>query len=107
MKLKNTFDFTILFIGMAIAVLLLATSCAPNGYGCHGRSKIMTRVVSTAHKCKWDKCPYKEVMRENYKRAVLNYTDSPDGSDAVSIDLLHLEYPTLDYDQLEDKLFLK
>lgn len=42
--MNNKTDFTILLLGMCIAVLLLATSCNRNGYGCQGRSKIMTRV---------------------------------------------------------------
>lgn len=105
MKKQSTFDFTILLIGICIAVILLATSCSHNGYGCHGNSRIMTRVVSAGHKCKWDKCPYKDVVKANYKRAGLRYTGAEYGSDAVCIDILHLEFPTLEYDQLEDKLF--
>lgn len=31
-------------IGLAIAAALILSSCSHNGYGCHGRSKIITRV---------------------------------------------------------------
>lgn len=44
MKTINTFNFRLALLGIAIAVLLLATSCSHNGYGCHGNSRIMTRV---------------------------------------------------------------
>lgn len=104
MKQTLNFKFILMLIGFAMALILL-NSCSHNGYGCHGRGKIMTRVVSAGHKCKWQLCPYKDVVKANYKAAVLKYTDSPGGSDAVCIDLLHLEYPTLEYDQLEEKLF--
>jgi len=33
-----------MFIILLVSVILLTTSCATNGYGCKGRSKIITRV---------------------------------------------------------------
>ena len=33
-----------LLITLFLLVSLMASSCVTNGYGCHGRSKIMTRV---------------------------------------------------------------
>lgn len=44
---QKTFDFTVLLLGLAIALILLATSCTTSGYGCHGRSKDMT---GTSHR---------------------------------------------------------
>jgi len=44
MKPTREFDFTIPAIALLLFIILVATSCSPNGYGCHGRSKIMTRV---------------------------------------------------------------
>lgn len=34
----------IMLLCISIVILLFATSCRSTGYGCHGRSKIMTRV---------------------------------------------------------------
>jgi hypothetical protein len=39
----NGWLFIVLSI-LLVAAVLTFTSCATNGYGCHGRSKIMTRV---------------------------------------------------------------
>jgi hypothetical protein len=44
MKYKNDIDVTIPFIALVLILVLALSSCARNGYGCHGRSKIMTRV---------------------------------------------------------------
>jgi len=56
------------------------------------------------HTCKWSLCPYKGVKLADWKEAVLNHTKSPEGSDGYNIDILHLQYPSEDYDQLEERL---
>jgi hypothetical protein len=44
MNQKREFDLTIPVAALVLFIILAATSCSPNGYGCHGRSKIITRV---------------------------------------------------------------
>jgi hypothetical protein len=44
MKYKNDIDVTIPFIALILILVLAFSSCVTTGYGCHGRSKIMTRV---------------------------------------------------------------
>lgn len=58
---------------------------------------------NTGHKCKYRFCPYKGIHYGNYKRAVVLYTGDY-GNDAYKIDILHLEHPTLDNDQLDSIL---
>ena len=41
---KNDIDVTIPFIVLILILAIALSSCARNGYGCQGRSKIMTRV---------------------------------------------------------------
>jgi hypothetical protein len=43
-KVKSQGLVTIFLLCGCIVLLLFATSCKPTGYGCNGRSKIMTRV---------------------------------------------------------------
>lgn len=57
------------------------------------------------HSCRWHLCPYKGITVGNYEQAVKEYTQSPEGSDGYCIDLLHLQFPDKDSDQLEDMLF--
>jgi hypothetical protein len=44
MENRNDIDATIPFIVLVLILILALSSCARNGYGCQGRSKIMTRV---------------------------------------------------------------
>lgn len=44
MNNKNEIDVTVPFIALILILILALSSCARNGYGCQGRSKIMTRV---------------------------------------------------------------
>jgi hypothetical protein len=44
MKQQRELDFTIPVVALLLFIILAASSCAANGYGCHGRSKIITRV---------------------------------------------------------------
>lgn len=57
------------------------------------------------HACVWDTCPYKGRIPTNYKQAVMQYTSCEEGTDCYYIDMLHLEFPTEEYDKLEDRLF--
>lgn len=41
---KKSLVWFVIYIVVLGSVILLTTSCARTGYGCHGRSKIMTRV---------------------------------------------------------------
>lgn len=56
------------------------------------------------HKCKWTDCPYKGIVRHMWHNAVLKEAGE-EGSDIYCIDILHLQYPEDNYDELEDKLF--
>jgi len=44
MKQQNNIDFSIPLIALLVILIMAMSSCAANGYGCHGRSKIITRV---------------------------------------------------------------
>lgn len=41
---KQNIDITVLVVGFILILILGTVSCSPNGWGCHGRGKIMTRV---------------------------------------------------------------
>lgn len=56
------------------------------------------------HACKWSECPYKGIKVAQYERAVSKYVGEA-CTDAYHIDMLHLQYPADEYEQLEDKLF--
>lgn len=56
------------------------------------------------HKCKWSKCPYKGIYPSQWSDKVSLYVGET-GTDAWCIDMLHLEYPNKEYDELEDLLF--
>lgn len=55
------------------------------------------------HQCKWDKCPYKGVTADLAHKSVIAYTGES-YTDAYCIDMLHLQYPTEEYEQLEERL---
>ena len=59
------------------------------------------------HACKYDLCPFKGVGNHpgEWSKAVTDYTGCEDGTDCYYIEILHLEYPDENYDQLEDRLF--
>lgn len=42
-KNYKEWDYTLILVGLVLLVAVLA-SCTTTGYGCHGRSKCMTRV---------------------------------------------------------------
>ena len=79
---------------LSISLLLLLTVLG----GC--------KKTITGHECKWMHCPYKGVLPANYSASILQYIgEDSKGSDSYYIDLLHLENPTLEYDELEELLF--
>lgn len=55
------------------------------------------------HHCKFDKCPYKGVTADLVHKSVVAYTGEA-YTDAYCIDMLHLQYPAEEYDQLEERL---
>lgn len=74
---------------VTIAVLLASCSARHKGIG---------------HLCKWPLCPYRGVTAGNARASVIAYTGESD-TDAYCIDMLHLQYPAKEYDQLEELLF--
>lgn len=56
------------------------------------------------HECRWELCPYKGVKPSGYKVAVKAYVGE-EGTDGYCIDLLHLEHPNYEYEELENLLF--
>lgn len=60
--------------------------------------------IEQKHSCRWALCPYKEVTPDDYKKAVAEYTGAEEETDAFHIDMLHLQFPDEDYDQLEERL---
>lgn len=59
---------------------------------------------ATGHQCRWEKCPYKGIQAAQYRAAVTAYVGE-EGTDGWCIDLLHLQYPALEYEALEVMLF--
>ena len=58
------------------------------------------------HTCKWQSCPYKGITKDQFKQSVINYVGiENEETDGYYIDMLHLEFPELEYDELENKLF--
>ncbi len=92
MKQEQRTDFTIAIIGVIIGIILMATSCK-------GKTEIEN------HACKWEHCPYKGITKNQWSQAIKDYTECEEGSDCYLIDILHLQYPTDEYDQLDQKLF--
>lgn len=63
-------------------------------------------VMGQAHTCKWDKCPYKYVAFSARDSAVTHYLgDSLRMSDGWCLDMLHIEHPDMEYEQLDSLLF--
>lgn len=65
---------------------------------------VMFSCSNKGHACKWSTCPYKGVAADLAHRSVVAYTGEA-YTDAYCLDILHLQYPTEDYDQLEERLF--
>jgi len=58
------------------------------------------------HTCKWRECPYKGVCKAGADSSVTRYTGQR-YTDGWCIDMLHIEYPDLNNDQLDSILFNK
>lgn len=58
---------------------------------------------SIGHTCKWELCPYKGVTYNNAIPSVIAYVGES-GTDAYCLALLHIQYPTYQYEQLEELL---
>lgn len=65
---------------------------------------VLTTNYATRHKCRFNSCPYKGVTPNGWSEAVKCYVGE-EGTDGYYIDLLHLQYPDLDADELNDLLF--
>lgn len=57
------------------------------------------------HECKWDLCPYKEIVRIEWNDCIIEYGKTERSSDAYKADSVHLEHPTWEYDQIDSLLF--
>lgn len=55
------------------------------------------------HQCKYKECPYKGVTADLAHRSVSAYVGEV-YTDAYYLDILHLQYPNEDYEQLENRL---
>jgi len=53
-------------------------------------------LITRPHTCRWEHCPYKGVTIQNYRSAICY----EEGTEAYSLDCLHIITPTADYDQL-------
>jgi hypothetical protein len=58
------------------------------------------------HACRWKLCPYKGITQAQADIAVSEYVGEA-CTDAYHIDMLHIQYPTLDADQLDSLLNIK
>lgn len=90
MQQKNNTDYTILLLAI---IFIIAALCS-----CKKQD------TNQGHQCRWNLCPYKGVTPDKNGKAVRQYTGT-DGGDSYSIDILHLEYPQANYDELEQMLF--
>lgn len=63
---------------------------------------------SCHHECRWNGCPYKGVptVYGEWNEAVFELSGCEEGSDCYYIDMLHLQFPEEDADQLHDRLFM-
>ena len=67
---------------------------------------ILFCLTEDKHNCKWKHCPYKGITKDKWKQSVINYVgDESEGTDGYYIDMLHLEFPQDEYEELENKLF--
>lgn len=91
--MKKEIDFTIPLIGF---IILIAALCS------------CEKVTNdNQHSCKWELCPYEGITKAEYNQAVIDYSECEEGSDCFNIDILHLKYPSAEYDQLDSMLFSK
>lgn len=79
------------------------TSCKYEGAECP--HVLLHRSELYGHICKWENCPYLGIPPGLFEQAVKKYSGCEEGSDCYYIDVLHLEFPAEDYDQLQTRLF--
>jgi hypothetical protein len=73
-------------------------------YAIIGMSIVMFMRKPQGHSCKWKDCPYRGVTADNAHKSVSAYVGEV-YTDAYYLDILHLQHPTEDYEQLEKRLF--
>jgi len=69
-------------------------------------SIIISFAAPVKHTCRWDLCPYKGIERGQAVTYVTTYAMGA-CTDAYYIDMLHIQCPTLDADQLDSLLTIK
>lgn len=89
----KTFDLKVIVSWFAAVLMALATL-------------INCSKANDGHTCRWSLCPYKGIAPAQHDQAVTNYVgEGVKFSDGWCVDMLHLQYPTEDADQLHDRLF--
>jgi hypothetical protein len=92
-----------------IVAFILAIGCADN-FSDQPAAELNETFLSNyhppvKHECKWALCPYKGIYPNQWREAVINFKDQEEGTDAFHLDMLHLEFPHADYEELNDLLF--
>jgi hypothetical protein len=100
--MKKKKDYTIVLL---LALFLFACLCSCNFQSNAERHYKSDVSNITGHTCKWKLCPYEGIFPAQYKQAVIDYSECEEGSDCFCIDMLHLQYPAAEYDQLDSMLF--
>lgn len=54
----------------------------------------------SGHTCRWRMCPYKNILPNQWQREARMYNG--DSDDGYRLDMLHLQYPTKEYEELEE-----
>lgn len=86
-------DYTLLAVGLVLLLAVLIASC-------NHKEPIHK---NESHTCRWPLCPYKGITNDKAAKAVANYVGDS-GINAYYIDMLHIQYPTYEYDQLDSLL---
>ena len=89
MKLNNPLYQIMFWFFVVLIAILFIFSC--------------TKPLAEGHTCKWSKCPYKAVMTSQWHNKVQEYVGN-DESVGFSLDMLHLQHPTWEYEQLEEAI---
>lgn len=92
--MKKQKDYTIEAILFCLALALLGSlvSCTKSDSG---------------HRCKWEHCPYKgyQSFPGVIHTGETEVDKEAEGGDTWCIDQLHMEFPELEYDELEIKMW--
>ena len=97
--MKKSKDYTLHLIFSIIAF------CVIGEYACHKSIENTETAPAAKHACKWELCPYKGITPNQWNQAVRDYTQCEEATDAYLIDILHLEYPMAEYEELDSMLF--